>query len=371
MKKIVTIGGATQDIFIEYAEMQSMRLDTKRRSQFFTLLGKGEKIEVKNIHYATGGGATNSAVSFKRLGFDVVPFFKIAADEPGKFIIHSLKEEKIITDYVVKNDEHTGISFVVPSLQGDCTILAYRGANAHLVDREISYDLINTANCLYITSLSGISAQLLLPITRYAHEHKILVANNPGKSQLMAGADILRQSLKYIDILILNSDEAQQLMLSLAQTSEQVQSLIAQTQAQAEQKKETPVLLRTTITIENICFNLRHFFQAVLSRGPRIVVVTNGAEGVYVATKDTIYFHPSLQTTIINTLGAGDAFGSCFAANIFLKKSVEQALVNGIINATSVISYLDAKTGLLNAVALEQRAREVGLDGVLQFALKG
>src|SRR3990172_11556624 len=117
MKKIVTIGGATQDIFIEYAEMQSMRLDTKRRSQFFTLLGKGEKIEVKNIHYATGGGATNSAVSFKRLGFDVVPFFKIAADEPGKFIIHNLKEEKIITDYVVKNDEHTGISFVVPSLQ--------------------------------------------------------------------------------------------------------------------------------------------------------------------------------------------------------------------------------------------------------------
>ena len=74
---------------------------------------------------------------------------------------------------------------------------------------------------------------------------------------------------------------------------------------------------------------------------------------------------------MVNTLGAGDAFGSCFAASIFLKKSVEQALVNGIINATSVISYLDAKTGLLNAAALEQRAREVGLGNILRFALEG
>src|SRR3990170_6772363 len=171
--KVVTIGGATQDIFIVYADIQTMRLHIKHYAKSFTLLGKGDKIEVKRIDYATGGGATNSAVSFKRQGFDAVPFFKIADDEPGRFIIQKLKEEKIITDYVVMNDDCTGISFVIPSGEGDRTIFAYRGANAYIGEQEIPYDLIDTADCLYITSLSGASAQLLLPITRYAQKKGI------------------------------------------------------------------------------------------------------------------------------------------------------------------------------------------------------
>lgn len=364
--KVLTIGGATQDVFVLYSDEESMHLQVGHETQSFTLLRKGSKIEVDKLHYATGGGATNSAVSFQRLGLDACAFFKIANDTQGTFVLNQLSQENVSTNHLITHDTCTGISLVIPSFEGDRTIFAYRGANATIKESEIPTELIKTADHLYITSLSGESSQLLLLITQLAKQHGIPVANNPGKSQLLAGADILQKSLPNIDILILNDIEAQQLMLSLVQTSEKLKSKIHQEEFKKE-KNSVPELLKLPITIENICFNLRHFFTEILESGPRIVVVTNGQEGVYVATKDIIYFHPSIPAEVVNTIGAGDAFGSCFVASIIEDSSIEQAIVNGIINASSAISHLDAKTGLLNKNALEQQAAKVGTQSVRTF----
>ncbi len=92
----------------------------------------------------------------------------------------------------------------------------------------------------------------------------------------------------------------------------------------------------------------------MLKLGPRIVVVTNGGEGVYVATPDKLYFHPSVSTKIVNTLGAGDAFGSCFVGMIYAGVSIGDAMRRGVLNSASVIAYPDAKTGLLNSEQLQQ-----------------
>ena len=103
----------------------------------------------------------------------------------------------------------------------------------------------------------------------------------------------------------------------------------------------------------NKCFNLLHFFKEVHARGPKTIVVTNGAEGVYVSSENTIYFHPSIPIKIVNTLGAGDAFGSTFVAGLALYKSVEMAIRCGIVNSLSVITHKDAKSGLLHKDELE------------------
>ncbi len=124
---------------------------------------------------------------------------------------------------------------------------------------------------------------------------------------------------------------------------------------QSKRYENAPSLLRSSITYGNTSFSLTHFFQEVLQRGPRIVVVTNGAEGVYAATADGIYFHESLPVAIINSVGAGDAFGSTFVAYLLRKKSIEQALFAGILNSVSVISHMGAKTGLLMEHELAQQ----------------
>ncbi len=358
--KVLTIGGATQDVFIHYTGAATMHLCNECDEQRFLLLKAGSKIEIDKIHYSTGGGATNSAASFSRLGFATSIFCKIGTDSQGSFIKQHLEQEGIAIDNVIQTHSvETGISYVLPTSAKDRTILAYRGANATIKEDEIPYKEIQDSDAIYITSLSGPSSQLLLPIAQHAKKHNRFVANNPGVSQLRAGADILRKTLPYIDVLILNTDEAKEFMLSLAHSDEDVRVLIKKI-TENKTAGSAPELLQAPLTFQDICFDLRHFFQAVLQRGPKIVVVTNGAEGVYAANKESLYFHPSFDVEIEHTtVGAGDSFGSCFVASILKGTSVEDALRSGIINACSVIGHEDAKSGLLSNKELKNKLEKI------------
>jgi len=87
--------------------------------------------------------------------------------------------------------------------------------------------------------------------------------------------------------------------------------------------------------------------EQIFALGPKIVIVTNGREGVYVARPQEILFHPVKSVPAQNTLGAGDAFGSSFVGTYYTGESIEDSIRAGIINSASVIAHADAKSGLL------------------------
>jgi sugar/nucleoside kinase (ribokinase family) len=368
-KKVMTIGGATQDIFIHYHSPETMHLQTSYGKRSFLLFEEGHKIDISKLDYHTGGGATNAAVSFKNLGFDVTTFFKIGSDKVSEFIIQRLEAQDIDTRYVVYDTQrHTGTSFIIPSPSGDRVVLAARGTNAYLNLDEIPFHELVRCQQLYVTSLTGHSADLLLPITRHAREHHIAVAVNPGSSQLAVGNSILREALIFIDILILNSTEARMFMRTLVHTVERLKCFLYREIPSSNEQSTVPHLLQGPIMYKDISFDVREFFKEVLRYGPHTVVVTNGKEGVYVATKEAIYFHPSLPVDVISTIGAGDAFGSCFVASLLDGASIPEALVKGIINSSSVIGHFGAKTGLLNKEELTKQFEAIGIKGVQHFA---
>src|SRR5690349_19549510 len=101
IKKILTIGGATRDIFIQYDSPEVLSLEGKSGHRSYLVLEEGTKIDVQELVYATGGGATNSAVSLKRLGFEVATFFKTGADSQGKYILADLTAEGINVSAVI------------------------------------------------------------------------------------------------------------------------------------------------------------------------------------------------------------------------------------------------------------------------------
>lgn len=364
--KVLTIGGATQDIYLHYSGADCMQIMEASIQRNYMLFESGSKVEVDKILYSTGGGATNSAVSFKRLGFDVSCFCMVGDDQAGSSVLDELRKEGVDTDKIVVTKEHaTGTSFVVNSPKGERTIFAHRGSNSFLKDEHVPLKSIEQAEQLYITSLSNESSQILGTIVQHAKKHNVPVAINPGKSQLSKGAKELKESLKYIDILILNSSEAKTFMGALVEGDERYKKVFeceAGTKSCSHEEcnaESEPCLLRVPLLHGSLYFSTTNFFKEVMKMGPKIVVITDGPRGVYVATGTSVFYHPSLKVDVIDTLGAGDSFGSCFVGCVRRGMSVEEALRFGIMNSASVIGHIGAKPGLLSYSDLETKVKKM------------
>ena len=355
-KSVLTIGGATLDTIIKYEQMETMQIHKSHAINSFLLLEEGAKIEVTQQDRFSGGGATNAAVSFKKQGFDATFFGKVGKDSAGQQIVAELKGLGINTNWVQYSNTHgTANSYVVPSLQGDRTVFAYRGANTNVLESDIPEQAIAESDFVYVTSLSKNSAARLPEIVHIANKHNTPVAINPGISQLVLGSGFVKSALQGIDILILNYDEAKVFMASLISSDENIKNMVEHESSSAES------LLDASVEYQDISFSLRHFFREVLNLGPKIVVVTNGSEGVYVGTDKNLYFQDALKSDVVNTLGAGDAFGSTFVGAIYAGLSIPDAIKHGLVNSSSVISQPDAKSGLLNWDVIVSRCAQVNL----------
>jgi len=363
MKKILTIGSAMQDVFIQYEGVETLHLHTQEEDLAYVCMRAGRKIEIKSLEYYCGGGAANSAVSFARAGFDVSIFCKIGTDQAGDFITKTLQTENVSTAHVLTtNQTQSGNSFIVPGPQGNSAVLVYRGANVTITEQQLPESAIAQSDQLYITSLSGPAAPLLIPITKLAKKYNKPVAANPGTSQLHAGAQYLKEALSGIDILILNTYEAELLMTTLSITLPKIEISHAH-------DNSLPELLKKPLGSTTTMFTLQQFFTTVHACGPRIVVVTNGAEGVYACDQQTIYFHPSIKIDIVSSIGAGDAFGSCFVAQLSNDATIEDALRAGIINSACVIQHLGTQTGLLTIDEINKRRAQTDKNMLKKYRL--
>lgn len=344
--KLMTIGGAMQDLFLTFkSPPESAQLSQLGSAESYLIFPEGRKVDVTHLRRSLGGGAINTAVSFKRLGFSVSSFFKIGTDEAANFIEQSLRELQIDVSAISRTcHTGTGTSFILPTQSGNRVCLAYRGANITLTEQELPWDTIQDYPYLYISSLNGPAANLLPIIAQKAKQHNSFIITNPGSTQLSEHIASLVQALPYIDIIIVNKHEAHLLYQSL--------KLHLTTQ---QQPPESIIL-----SAGNNNFSINHLFRELIARGPRMVVITNGAEGAYATDGHYIYFHPVLPTTVISTLGAGDAFASAFSAAIIHEHSLLYALQAGMLNSASVLQYANTQNGLLSEKALS--AQQSTLD---------
>lgn len=348
MIKVLTIGAITQDIIFEYQEdLDSLVIKNGVPHIAFK---EGSKIELEKLHFAAGGGAVNSAVSFARLGCQVTTIFKRGDDATGHGIQEALEKYGITVHACVSKKEKTGISFIIPSPKKDRVIFTYRGANQLLTKKDIPNFCFDQTDCVYITSLSHKAADILPHIAHLAQTKiaglGLKVAVNPGISQLTTNSAPLRAALNSIDILIMNSEEMGLFMATLKPRffKSSGDGLIF----------DGPPLTRKVLSVGDITFTLQEYITEILSYGVKRVVVTDGKEGVYIATKDHLFYHPAISVDVVNTVGAGDAFGSCFVACLLQGFSIENAIRAGVINAASVIMDYDAQSNLVNLHEMKQ-----------------
>ena len=67
--KIFTIGGATFDMFIKAHDHGIMQFKTAESFKDWICLDYGGKVKIDEVYETFGGGATNTAIAFARMGF--------------------------------------------------------------------------------------------------------------------------------------------------------------------------------------------------------------------------------------------------------------------------------------------------------------
>jgi ribokinase len=351
--KVLTIGGATIDTIAIIESDRIERMSMRNADSSFLLLEEGGKTEALEVSTHCGGGASNAAVAFSRLGFDAAALVKLGNDRRAEIVVEKLEREGVSVSWVRRDARvPTGASVLISSHDRNAAIFTFRGANTLLEESDLVDDAF-AVDLVYIANLSNQSATCFPAILHKAKENGALVAANPGVRQLSSHSAEFLACLPEIDILLLNRPEADALVAALVPTLGEGGGALSVSWGQ-----RPPRLAIRGLIGGGFEMSLRAFFRGMRERGPGHVIVTDGREGAFSATGDKILYAEPVQTAVAGTAGAGDAFGAAYAAYVAFSRSAEDALSAASVNAASVLGYVDTQSGLLNRVELEKRLGE-------------
>lgn len=338
MYDVITMGSATLDAFIETdaANILSVcSIDTKREYMSYPY---GAKIEIDNFDFQTGGGAVNTATNFSTLGLNASTIVKIGDEVQGQKVISTLEEFGVDLLNIIKSKDYkTGFSIILISFQGDRTVLAHRGANAHLELEDINFDAIKNSKWLYLAPLNGNSTKVLDKVAEFAEANNVNLAINVGSSSIKQGKEYLYKILKTAEVVILNKDEA---------------TMLTGIQERPDTKTES-------FSKELIHPDVIKMLNELNMGSGRITIITDGKNGAYAYDSKNYYHCGEFPAKVVSTLGAGDAFSSTFVASLEKTNGdVEKSLMNASVVAASVVEHFSAQGGFITFEEIEKRLQQ-------------
>lgn len=313
---VVTVGSAAVDYFAD-TDSELIRIETRTRKEELIAFPLGSKLLINSLLIQVGGGGTNTAVTFARLGFNTGYLGKLGEDGNGDYIIKNLATEGI--RFIGARAGQTGLSFILDSIHDDRSILAFKGANDQLHPADLpQFD----AEWVYLSSMLGESFETVGDMIAGA---SYKVAFNPSNYQAVKGYQGLKKVIDRTALLVMNREEACKFL--------------------GHSYEESP--------------DIATLMHEMAKLPPEIFVITDGAGGVYVFDREHLYHgYPAANLVIKETTGAGDAFASTFTAMIMKQLPMEDAIHHAMTNAESVLAHKGAKEILLTWEALQQAAGE-------------
>jgi sugar/nucleoside kinase (ribokinase family) len=344
--KAVTIGSAMIDVItiVDPERIERMSLVNEHKSYLW--LEAGRKIPARSITTHVGGGACNTAVNFARRGWEVEALTKTGDDLNAKEVRQHLERAGVGLDRLMMIDSHaTGVSSMIASHDRNATIFVNRGANELLNPGDMG-DGFKGVDVVHIAPLSSGSADALVDYARRAEEDGAFVSANPGIRQLTGRAQVVFEALSHIDLLSINAVEAEALVPAFAPFAPPPGPI----------PSDAPELMKRGLHFGGFEMCLTDFVAALREKGPTWVLITDGAQGAYLAGPEGLVWSPPAPAQVLGTAGAGDAFTSTLVAALAEGLPPATALAQASVNAAAVISVVDTTSGLLRREELERRA---------------
>ena len=257
----------------------------------------GETVPGSEFYTTPGGKGANQAVACARLGASVQMIGHVGGDNLGRELINSLESESIgISGIDVVDTGKTGVAMISVDDSGENTIVAIYGANMSFSSDTESYlgSALSDASVLLLQNEIPIRANVVA--SRIASALGITVIWDPAPA--VDGVSELSGLSTYL------------------------------TPNQIEAEALAGIKINDIDTAMKAC-------DIILAKYDSIPVITLGEKGVVYASREKRKHVPAMDTSVIDTVAAGDAFAGAlavaFAEGLKIDESVRFAVGYGAL----------------------------------------
>ena len=282
MSRIVIVGSCNTDLVIKVPRLPR----------------PGETVTKGVFFQARGGKGGNQAVAAARAGGEVALIACLGLDALGGEALAGFLEEGIDTSLVRRTGAlPSGVALIVVDAAAQNAIAVAEGANGLLSAADLRACASVIAGARVAVAQLEIPLDAVTEAIRLAHASGVLTILNPAPASPLPD-ELLRQ----VSVITPNASETE-VLTGIAPTDDEA---------------------------------LERAARALLARGPGAVLITLGAGGVFVATRDGRERIPGWQVTAEDTTGAGDVFTGALAVALSERRPLADAA--RFANAAAAIS---------------------------------
>lgn len=250
IKKVISLGSINIDNYMNFKELPHT--------------GKTVTSPTSVTH--PGGKCINEAVGMARLGYNVCAIGCVGDDADADMLYEYVKEYLTdISGIKRRKGQKTGQAYIFVQEDGNSMISIMSGANNALTAHDISANehlFVNSSFCMMQTE---VPMDALIKAGELAKKHGVTTVLKPSACSVLPP-----KLLELTDIIVPNLDELNEICPSSESMEEKADYLIA--------------------------------------RGIQTVIVTLGADGCYIRSKNLTCSLPAINVVSVDSSGAGDAF---------------------------------------------------------------
>ncbi|MBQ4061839.1 MAG: ribokinase [Christensenellaceae bacterium] len=251
----------------------------------------GETVIGTNSSMSSGGKGANQAVQLAKMGAEVYMIGRVGKDSYGDFLISQLKAAGVKTDYVLQEDESTGLgvvhcdsngqyyAMVIPNANGSCCAADVMAAKDVIAEADVMMcQLESTDDAMYCAA-------------KMAKEFSVP--------------------------LILNPAPAKQVDPSLFACAHTITP------------NETETAFYTKMNAEELVTKEKWTIAAnrLLDMGAKRALITLGGNGSFYLEQGREIYVPAFSVNAVDTTAAGDAFNGAYAYAVATSLPLEESLM--------------------------------------------
>lgn len=299
-KRIVVIGSANTDMVVKSPQLPA----------------PGETVLGGNFIMNPGGKGANQAVAAAKLDGKVTFIANLGNDIFGRQAVEGYQKFGIDTSYIHHDDNTpSGVALIMVDDQGENSISVALGANETLQKTVIDKANEELRTARFILLQLEIPIQIVEYVVKKAKSFGTPVVLNPAPAQYLS-----EELLASIHILTPNETEAEFL---------------------------------TGVNIQNEA-SASSAAKILREKGVEIVMITMGAQGVYILSNAVDQMVPSPKVKAVDTTAAGDTFNGALLVGLTEGKSI----LDAITFANQAAAYSVTKLGAQSSAPTRKDLRK-------------